>query len=211
MNTSFTGRSKSSARRLRGDWIIAAVFAAMYLTACKGSASAVPNLSGNGDGINLPLIRLDLDLTRVVLGPEDVSDLFQGATYSINQAIVSPESQGVIVTYPTQFLAHTTAFAYGFSTRIEIFTNIDQAVKSYDSILTQQSGEILKMDVLGDDSRAFVRTAITPEGADLNSTEYAVLFRERNVVATIILRTEEKVSPTRLSQLTQLVIDRLQP
>ena len=67
------------------------------------------------------------------------------------------------------------------------------------------------MDVLGDDSRAFVRTAITPEGADLNSTEYAVLFRERNVVATIILRTEEKVSPTRLSQLTQLVIDRLQP
>jgi len=196
---------------LRGYWIIAAVFTAMYLTACKGSASAVPNLSDNGDGINLPLIRLDLDLTRVVLGPEDVSDLFQGVTYSINQTIVSPESQGVIVTYPTQFLAHTTAFAYGFSTRIEIFTNIDQAVKSYDTILTQQLGEVLAMKLVGDDSRAFVRTVLTPEGFDLNSSEYAVLFRERNAVATIILRTDMKVSPTRLSQLTELVIDRLQP
>ena len=211
MNTSFIGRSKSNARRLRGYWIIAAVFTAMYLTACKGSASAVPNLSDNGDGINLPLIRLDLDLTRVVLGPEDVSDLFQGVTYSINQTIVSPESQGVIVTYPTQFLAHTTAFAYGFSTRIEIFTNIDQAVKSYDTILTQQLGEVLAMKLVGDDSRAFVRTVLTPEGFDLNSSEYAVLFRERNAVATIILRTDMKVSPTRLSQLTELVIDRLQP
>ncbi|MCX6037338.1 MAG: hypothetical protein NTW99_05535 [Chloroflexi bacterium] len=211
MNTSFAERSKNSARRLRGDWIIAAVFVAMYLTACNGSDSAVPNLPTNSDGINLPLIRLDLDLTRVVLGPEDVSDLFQGATYSINQAIGSPESQGEIVTYPTQFLAHTTAFAYGFSTRIEIFTNIDQAVKSYDTILTQQSGETLAMELLGDDSRALARTALTPEGFDLNSTEYAVLFRERNAVATIILRTDRTVSPTRLSQLTELVIDRLQP
>ncbi|MBE3144499.1 MAG: hypothetical protein IMZ61_11335 [Planctomycetes bacterium] len=211
MNTSFAERSKNSARRLRGDWIIAAVFVAMYLTACNGSDSAVPNLPTNSDGINLPLIRLDLDLTRVVLGPEDVSDLFQGATYSINQAIVSPESQGEIVTYPTQFLAHTTAFAYGFSTRIEIFTNIDQAVKSYDTILTQQSGETLAMELVGDDSLALARTALTPEGFDLNSTEYAVLFRERNAVATIILRTDRTVSPTRLSQLTELVIDRLQP
>jgi len=211
VNTSFAERSKNSARRLRGDWIIAAVFVAMYLTACNGSDSAVPNLPTNSNGINLPLIRLDLDLTRVVLGPEDVSDLFQGATYSINQAIVSPESQGEIVTYPTQFLAHTTAFAYGFSTRIEIFTNIDQAVKSYDTILTQQSGETLAMKLLGDDSRAFARTALTPEGFDLNSTEYAVLFRERNAVATIILRTDRTVSPTRLSQLTELLIDRLQP
>jgi hypothetical protein len=211
VNTSFAERSKNSARRLRGDWIIAAVFVAMYLTACNGSDSAVPNLPTNSDGINLPLIRLDLDLTRVVLGPEDVSDLFQGATYSINQAIVSPESQGEIVTYPTEFLAHTTAFAYGFSTRIEIFTNIDQAVKSYDTILIQQSGETLAMELLGDDSRAFARTALTPEGFDLNSTEYAVLFRERNAVATIILRTDRTVSPSRLSQLTELVIDRLQP
>lgn len=183
----------------------------MYLTACKGSPSAVPNLPGNGDGVNLPLIRLDLDLTQVVLGPEDVSDLFQGVTYSIKQAITSPESQGEIVTYPTQILPHTTAFAYGFSTRIEIFTNIDQAVKSYDTILTQQSGETLAMNLLGDDSRAFVRSAVTPEGFDLNSTEYAVLFRERNAVATIILRTDIKVSPTRLGQLAELVINRLQP
>ena len=211
MNTSFAERSKNNVRHLRGVWIIAGIFVAIYLTACNGSNSAVPNLPTNSDGMNLPLIRLDLDLNQVVLGPEDVSDLFQGATYSINQAIVSPESQGEIVTYPTQFLAHTTAFAYGFSTRIEIFTNIDQAVKSYDTILTQQSGETLAMELVGDDSRAFARTAQTPEGFDLDSTEYAVLFRERNVVAIIILRTDKTVSPTRLGQLTELVIDRLQP
>jgi len=183
----------------------------MYLIACKGNASAVPNLPGNVYGTNFPLIGLDLDLARVVLSPEDVSDLFQGATYSINQVIMSPESQGVIVTYPTQVLAHTTAFANGFSTRIEIFTNMDQAVKSYDTILAQQLGETLKIDVPEDDSRAFVRTAKTPEGFDLNSSEYAVLFRERNVVVTIILRMDRTVLPSRLGQLAELVISRLQP
>jgi hypothetical protein len=183
----------------------------MYLTACKGNSSANPTLLANSDGTNVPLIQLNLDLTRVVLGPEDVPDLFQGATYSINQAFTSPESQGETVTYPTQILPHTTAFAYGFSTRIEIFTNLDQAVKSYEAVLTQQSGEKLLMNLLGNDSQAFARPALTPEGFDLNSTEYTVLFRERNSVATIILRTDMKVAPTRLGQLAELVINRLQP
>jgi len=184
----------------------------MCLTACKGKNLVVSDLSNNNDGTTNPqLIKLDLDLAHVVLGPEDVSDLFQGVTYSINQAIASPESQGVVVTYPTQVLPHTTAFEYGFLTRVEIFTNIDQAEKSFDIILTQQSGEVLSMKLLGDASRAFVRTALTSEGADLNSIEYAVLFRERNAVVTIILRTDKKVSPDRLSQLAKLVIDRLQP
>ena len=212
MNSSLIGRAQRNARHFRGYWIIVSVFAVMCLTACKGKNLVVSDLSNNNDGTTNPqLIKLDLDLAHVVLGPEDVSDLFQGVTYSINQAIASPESQGVVVTYPTQVLPHTTAFEYGFLTRVEIFTNIDQAEKSFDIILTQQSGEVLSMKLLGDASRAFVRTALTSEGADLNSIEYAVLFRERNAVVTIILRTDKKVSPDRLSQLAKLVIDRLQP
>ena len=211
MNRSFAERLKNSARSWSGGWIIATVSIAIYLTACKGNPSPVPSLPGNGNGTNLPLIRLDLDLTPVVLGPQDLSDLFQGATYSITQAISSPESRGEIVTYPTQILPHTTAFANGFSTRIEIFTNVDQAAKSYDIILTQQSGETLAINLPGADSQAFTRPARTPEGFDLNSTEYAVLFRVRNAVTTIILRTDMKVSPTRLGQLAELVINRLQP
>lgn len=209
MNISFLGRSKSSVKRLISYWFIAAIFGAMCLTACQGESSAYPN--SYSDGINLPLIRLDIGLTQVALGPADVSDLFKGATYSISQSIMSPESQGIMVTYPTEFLPHTTAFAYGFLTRIEIFTNIDLAVKSYDITLTQQSGEALAIKLHGDASQAFVRTALTPEGADLNSTEYAVLFRDRNAVAIIILRTDEKVSPDRLNQLTELVLGRLRP
>ena len=207
MNTSFEIKSKNSARRLRTDWILAVVFIAIYLTACKGNASAVSTPPGN----DLPPIRLDFDLTQVVLGPKDVSDLFQGATYSINQGIVSAQSQGVIVTYPTQFQPHTTAFEYGFSTRVEIFINVDQAVKSYHTTLTQQSGKTLAMNSLGDESRTFSRPAVTPEGFDLGSTEYAVLFRERNAVAIIILRTDKTISPTQMGRLAQLVIHRLQP
>jgi hypothetical protein len=208
MKTAFVEKSKNNARRLINDWIIAVVFVGICLTACTGKASAVPNLPGNGDG---KIITLDLDLTQVVLGPEDVSDLFQGTSYSISQALVSPDSKGVIVTYPTQVLPHTSSFADGFSTQIEIFKTIDLAKKSYASVLSQQTGDILKMDMLGNDSRAFMRAVTTPEGAVLTSTEYAVLFREGNVVASIILRTEGKISSTRMSQLAQLVIDRLQP
>jgi hypothetical protein len=204
-------RLNCNTKRFKVVWILAVIFAAMYLTACREGTSTVSNYPNRNDKINLTLINMDLDFSQVVLNPEDVSDLFQGATYSINQTIVTPESQGVIVTYPTQFVPHTTAFAKGFSTRIEIFTNIDQAVKFYDTILTQQSGETLTMKLLGDDSRAFARTALTPEGFDLNNTEYAVLFRERNVVATIILRTDRQISSTRLGQLATLMIDRLRP
>ena len=154
---------------------------------------------------------MDLDLTRVVLGPQDLSDLFQGATYSINQAIATPQSRGETVTYPTQILPHTTAFADGFLTRIEIFKNTDQALKSFNVLMTQQAGTTLAMNTTGDISRAFMRPSLTPQGFDLDSTEYAILFRERNAVVTIILRTDKKVSSTRLRQLAELVIGRLQP
>jgi hypothetical protein len=211
LNTIIVEKSKNIARRRRGYWIITAVLLVMYLTACNGSTSATKTLPGKGEGTIPPLIRQDLDLSRVVLAPDDVSDLFQGTSYSVSQAISSPESKGEIVTYPTQFLAHTTAFAEGFSTRIEIFTTVGQAMKSYDTILSQQSGKTLAINSMGDASRAYARPALTPEGFDLNSTEYAVFFLERNVVTTIILRTDKIVSADRLGQLTELVINRLQP
>jgi hypothetical protein len=204
-----TERSIRHNRFFTREWLIVTILVTMFLTACKRSSSTVFNSLDNNEKTNLPLIKQDTNLNLVVLSPEDVSDLYQGATYSISQSIVTPESKGVNVTYPTQFLPHTTAFADGFSTQIEIFYSIDQAVNSYDTIISQQSGKTLVIKPLGDDSHIFWRTVVTPEGFNLESSEYAILFREQNAVAIIILRTDKQISSTRLGQLATLVIDRL--
>jgi hypothetical protein len=205
LDTKLFRQSMEAERHSKSGWIFASVLVFIYLAACSGLSTNI------GSSANKKPFKLNLDLAGVVLGPEDLADLYQGATYSITQGITSPDSRGVVVTYPTQALPHTTAFAEGFMTRIEIFKKIDQAVKSYDSLLAQQSGEIIPVDILSDSSQAFSRTALTPEGFDLESVEYTVLFRERNAVGTVVLRTTKKVTSARLNQLTQLVIDRLGP
>jgi hypothetical protein len=203
LNTAFwKNESRNRANQSIGNCIFAVLLVVAYLTACTSQPGKVTNTKP---------FKMDTDLAKVVIGPADVTDFFQGVTYSISQAIVSPQSRGVIVTYPTEFLAHTTAFAFGFQSRIEIFQNINQAVKSYGSFLAQQSGKPVAMNTLGDTSRAFSRPSQTPEGYTLDSTEYAVLFRERNAVVSIILRTDKNVSAARLGQLAELVISRLQP
>ena len=206
MNTLFIDKTKTSLRHLRRGWVVILIFIMLGLTACKGNTQTASNPSDN----NLPLVNLNIDLAKVVLGPKDVPGLFDGVTYSITQGISSAQSNGEVVTYPTDILPHTTAFASGFSTRVEIFKTLDQAINSYAASLTQQSGKTLKINSLGNESSAFSGPAVTPEGFDLNSTEYAVLFRDRNAVVAIIVRTDKNVSPAELTQLAQLVVDRLQ-
>jgi hypothetical protein len=211
LNTPIVERSFSLTSHSRIARIIVAIFFTFILMACKGNPPISPTLTSNSDGNNYPSYKLDLDLSKVVLRPEDVSDLFQDATYSITQGIESSVSKGETVTYPTQVLAHTTAFAFGFSTRIEIFSTVDQAISSYDTSMAQQTGKTLDMNIVGEGSKAFSRPALSAEGFNLDSTEYAVIFRESNAVSIIILRTDRSVSPTRLSELADLVINRLQP
>ena len=188
--------------RLSARWPIIAILFAMCLTACASPSSA----SGKNN-----LIKMDFDLTPVVIGPADVSDLFEEVTYSITQVIMTSHSRGATVTYPTEVLPHTTAFAFGFQTRIEIFSDVDLAETSYNTLLTEQTGVNLVMNSLGDDSKAYKRDALSPEGFNLESTEYGILFRDRNAVVRIILRTDKKAASTRLGQLAGLVIKRLQP
>jgi len=153
---------------------------------------------------------LTFDFTPIVLTPNDVADLFPVTTYSIQQQLKGPGMQGVTVIYPTRVVEHTSAFAEGFATQIKVFADEDRTVRAFDTAVAQQDFDnILALEALGDTSRGFQGKSISPEGYELGSTEYVALIRQRNILVTITLRRNIPVPITRLSELSKLVLSRL--
>lgn len=189
---------------LAGQLLGIAIIAAQLGACGRVTATAVRPIASAD-----PPIRMDSDLNQAILTPEDVADVFPEATYSISQPLEAPESRGLIVTYPTRVIEHTTAFAEGFSTRIELFTEVNQAAQSYDVAVAQQPGKPLAIETVGTVSRAFAGKVITGEGRELDQSEYVVLSRQENVFITLTIRTGEEVSADRLSQWAALVLSRL--
>lgn len=210
MNHLLTQVHQSYPKNLAVFWIIIAIFGTAALSSCQDGNVAFPH-SNNGTPIDskLPLLPTNTDIKESVLKPADVSDYFAETTYSVSQPISDEHSQGLILTYPTEMMAHTSAFSYGFSTQINLFNDANLAAQAYQQTFLQQSGDSISISEIGDSSNAFTRNAVTPEGANLNSTEYFLMFRDANAVITIILRTDKKISADRLRQLGQLIDDRL--
>ena len=160
---------------------------------------------------NKPSVSMDIDLKKVVLIPADLPDLFQASSYSIQQPVSNADMRGLMVTYPTQSIEHTTAFAEGFATRIEVHKDATKAAQAYEAVGAQQPGEPVEIGDLGDASRAWVGKALTPEGQELPKSEYVVLVRQQNALVILTLRTDKKVAAARLSSLAGVVLGRLSP
>jgi hypothetical protein len=160
---------------------------------------------------NKPPVKMDVDLKAVVLTPADVKDLFPEASYSIQQPVSNADMRGLVATYPTQYLEHTTAFSEGFSTRVEVYKDATKAAQAYESIAAQQRGGPLTLSELGDDSRAWKENATSPDGQDLGKLEYIALVRQNNAVVILTFRTNDQAIATRLGNLVGVVLGRLSP
>lgn len=154
-------------------------------------------------------VRANLNWAEIALTPADVPDLFPATAYSVQQDIVGYDVRGSTVMFPIRAIAHTSAFAEGFSTRIQVYHDVPRAVNSYESTVKAQKGTALDMERVGDESAAFTGGVVSPEGFDLDSKETVAYVRKQNAVVTITLRMMAPAPVARMTDLAKLVSGRL--
>jgi hypothetical protein len=156
-----------------------------------------------------PLLKQDVDLSKVGLNTKDLAGLFP-PTYALKQKIDTAEAKGLIVTYQTESIAHTLAFAKGFATRIEIYENEETARVFFLKRTSAETGAPLDLSPIGDESRASRSNIGTPEGFEVPGNQYSLVFRHRNALVAIVVKINQVLPPHRLEALGTLVLNRLQ-
>lgn len=161
-----------------------------------------------------PVLDLAFDLEKAVLSPEDMRDLFE-ASYSVMQPYQRAGVRGLQVVYPTRAIEHTTGFAEGFSTQLEIYAETSDVVKGFNAAVAGQVGVPIEMSPLGDASRASLRVTdrrgqeVPAESPDAHNFAYSVIARQGNVLAIVQIRAARAVPAERLAQAMELVLTRL--
>jgi hypothetical protein len=186
----------------------------LYFSGCclKTNGSSQQALEGSSlvpvDEVSLPLIKKDIDLTKIVLTPKDLAGLFP-PTYSISQKKEDAEFKGILVTYQTESIPHTLAFAKGFSTQIEIYKTARAATVSFGKAASNQAETTILMGKIGEESLASRGEISTPEGFVVPGEKYSLLFRHRNAIVSITIKIKQTLPPQRLEALGTLILDRL--
>ena len=155
-----------------------------------------------------PLIKSDIDLKPIVLAPRDLAGLFP-SSYSIVNNIDRGKVKGIVVTYQTESIPHTLAFAKGYSTRVEIYEDPGTAVSSFKAEISHGSGIPIPIGKIGEESMAWRGEITTPEGFVVSGEKYFLIFRHRNVIVSITVKTSQTLPPQRLEALGVLVLNRL--
>ncbi len=153
------------------------------------------------------LLGTDFDPAQAVLTAADMGDLF-ATTYSITQPYQRDGMRGIQVVYPTVAILHTSAFAEGFATQIEVYDEFTDAVKAYYAAVANQAGEPLRMGSRGDESCAFEVPSDTP-GVD--NSAYVVIIRQANALAIITVKPPDPMRAAALERLADVVVGRLNP
>jgi hypothetical protein len=152
-----------------------------------------------------PTLAADFNLAQAVLAPSDMSDLFQ-AGYSVQQEYRRAGMRGLQVLYPTSVVAHTTGFAEGFETRVEVYDQIADARNAFNAATADGKGKVLEVAGGGEESR------VTVAGIDDTNEKvlsYKLIVRDANVLIMITVKTPTSLSTERLAQIMKSVTDRL--
>jgi hypothetical protein len=152
-----------------------------------------------------PAQNANFDLAQVALIPNDMIDLFQ-AGYSVQQEYQRAGMRGLQVLYPTSVVAHTTGFAEGFETRVEVYDQIADARNAFNAATADGKGKVLEVAGGGEESR------VTVAGIDDTNEKvlsYKLIVRDANVLILITVKTPTSLSTERLAQIMKSVTDRL--
>jgi len=152
------------------------------------------------------LLGAGFDPAQAVLTPDDMSDLFV-TSYGITQPYGHDGMRGIQVTYPTKAIEHTTAFAEGFETRIEVYDEFADLVETYYATIEEQAGDLFEVDSVGDDSRAFRVVSDVPG----TGVFYVVIARRANALAIITVKPPDSMQARTLERIANTVIERLSP
>ena len=152
-----------------------------------------------------PTLAADFNLAQVALTPNDMNDLFQ-AGYSVQQEYRRAGMRGLQVLYPTSVVAHTTGFAEGFETRVEVYDQTVDAHNAFNAATADSKGKVLEVAGVGEESR------VTVAGIDDTNEKvlsYQLIVRDANVLILITVKTPTSLSAERLEQIMKSVADRL--
>jgi hypothetical protein len=153
-------------------------------------------------------------LPGMALTPEDMSDLFQ-ASFSITQPVQRPGMRGVQVMYPTKIIEHTSGFAGGFATAIQIYDTVDGAGNAFKEAAAAQRGQLVSTAPLGDESQISLvvtnkeRQEVKPDAADADTFAYDVLVRKGRGLVFITIKAPQAVAAERLGKAANAVLSRL--
>jgi len=151
------------------------------------------------------LSSMDIELTSIALHFEDMVPIFD-ATYSITQPYEKPGLMGVDVIYPARAVAHTTGFAEGYKTTIEVYKEFQPAVDAFHKVISELSGEQLSEERVGDAlSVIFAGRAIE----DVSIFTYELVTIKANVLVVVMIRTDKEISLDTLQEKNNLVLNRI--
>lgn len=186
------------------------ILALMWLSAC--STSSPSSIVTDEKGLKLPDYQENLDVSKALLNPDDVKDIFSNTSFSISQDLKNSVRVGYNAKYPTEQVEHTSEFSMGFFSQIEIYKAEKDSINSFLNLIEAQKSrksEELKIKNLADKTVAYKDGILTSEGAELKGTEYNVFIQGKSTLVTITLRTDKNVSTAELEKLGQLVLSRL--
>jgi len=153
------------------------------------------------------LLEASFDPAQAVLTPDDMSDLFV-TSYGITQPYGRDGMRGIQVTYPTKAIEHTSAFAEGFETRIEVYDKFADLIEAYYATIEEQAGDLFEMDSVGDESRAFRVISEVPG----TGVFYVVIARRANALVIITIKPPEGgIQAATLERVANTVVKRLIP
>lgn len=151
------------------------------------------------------LSSMNIELTSIALRPEDMVPIFD-ATYSITQPYEKPDLMGVDVVYPVRMVAHTTGFAEGYKTTIEVYEEFQHAVDAFHKVISEISGEKLSEERVGDAlSVIFAGRAIE----DVSIFTYELVTIKANVLVVVMIKTDKEISLDTLQEKNNLVLNRI--
>jgi hypothetical protein len=153
------------------------------------------------------LLDAGFDPAQAALSPEDMSDLFN-ASYGIIQPYERDGMRGIQVTYPTAAIDHTSAFAEGFSTQIEVYDRFVDAVRAFHTAVADQTGEPFQTVTQGDESYAFeAPSEIYGQGKPV----YVVIIRHANALAILAVKPSGPLQAEALERAASIIVSRLTP
>jgi hypothetical protein len=164
-----------------------------------------------------PSVDADFNLAQMALTPSDMSDLFQ-AGYSVQQEYQRAGMRGLQVLYPTSVVPHTTGFAEGFETRVEVYDQVADAHAAFNAATTATSDstdKVMGLAAVGEESRVTVtgvndrNESVLPDASGITRFVYSLIVRDGNVLLQITIKAPASLSSERLEQIMKGVVGKL--
>jgi hypothetical protein len=153
------------------------------------------------------LLDADFDPAQAALSPEDMSDLFS-ASYGIIQPYERDGMRGIQVIYPTAAVDHTSAFAEGFATQIEVYDRFEDTVRAFHTAVADQTGEPFQTASQGDKSYAFeAPSEVYGQGKPV----YVIIIRRANALVILTVKPSGPLQAVALERAASIVVGRLTP